>query len=368
VLLVSFLLVIVATIFLLSGLFLTKDLALIFISIACSALAGIVLVVAVMRSRPRPAAEPAADGALTPTPAPVAAEAVGERRPAPARPAGGREFPIPDYDRLEVVEVLPLLGDLEPAELEMVRQREASGRAHPWILARVDALLEAEAETDTSEHAWAPGPIGSVGQQGRLIDDDLDEEYDEAEDAGTDIAEVEPDDADWASPRDRDWAASDFELDSGADYAEVTPSHRGRGSRHKDFPIDRYDQLRVTEILPLLSGLDAEDLKMVREEEAAGKGRASILARIDGLLSREGGARPAAAAAKPARPAAKAPARAGASLPIEGYDGLTVPQIQARLVGLSAADLRKLRTYEQRHKNRAGVLQRIEGALKQAPR
>ena len=56
-LLVSFLLVIVATIFLLSGLFLTKDLALIFISIACSALAGIVLVVAVMRSRPRVGAD-----------------------------------------------------------------------------------------------------------------------------------------------------------------------------------------------------------------------------------------------------------------------------------------------------------------------
>jgi len=51
---------------------------------------------------------------------------------------------------LEVVEVLPLLGDLEPAELEMVRQREASGRAHPWILARVDALLEAEADADTT--------------------------------------------------------------------------------------------------------------------------------------------------------------------------------------------------------------------------
>ena len=39
-LLVSFLLVIVATIFLLSGLFLTKDLPLIFVSIGCSALAG----------------------------------------------------------------------------------------------------------------------------------------------------------------------------------------------------------------------------------------------------------------------------------------------------------------------------------------
>jgi len=359
VLLVSFLLVIVATIFLLSGLFLTKDLALIFISIACSALAGIVLVVAVMRSRPRPSAEPAADGALTPTPAPVAAEAGGERRPVGARPAGGgREFPIPDYDRLEVVEVLPLLGDLEPAELEMVRQREASGRAHPWILARVDALLEAESEADTSEHAWAPGPIGSAGHQGRLIDD--------TDEAGTEIAEVEPDDVDWASPRDRDWAASDFELDSGADYADVPASSA------RDFPIDRYDQLRVTEILPLLAGLDAEDLKMVREEEAAGKARASILARIDGLLAREGGAaRPAPAPApapKPSRAAAKVPSRAAASLPIEGYDNLTVPQIQARLVGLNAADLRKLRTYEQRHKNRAGVLQRIEGALRQAPR
>jgi hypothetical protein len=227
----------------------------------------------------------------------------------------------------------------------------------------VDALLEAEAEADTSEHAWAPGPIGTAGQQGRLIDDE----------DGTEIAEVEPDDADWASPRDRDWAASDFELDSGADYADVSGG-RARGAQ-KDFPIDRYDELRVTEILPLLAALDAEDLKMVREEEAAGKARASILARIDGLLARETGpVRPApapasaAAAAKPVRAAGKAPSKAAANLPIEGYDSLTVPQIQARLAGLSAADLRKLRTYEQRHKNRAGVLQRIEGALRQAPR
>src|SRR5687768_5220802 len=159
-----------------SGLFLTKDLALIFISIACSALAGIVLVVAVMRSRPRPDAIPAADGGgLAPAPVNAAHEAPAERRAGQAgegRTGEGREFPIPDYDSLEVVEVLPLLGDLEPAELEMVRQREASGRAHPWILARVDALLEAEAEADTSEHAWAPGPIGTSGQQRSLLDDD----------------------------------------------------------------------------------------------------------------------------------------------------------------------------------------------------
>jgi hypothetical protein len=345
VLLVSFLLVIVATILLLAGLFLTDSLFLIFVSIACSALAGIVLVLAVMKSKPRPATAPAADGeGQVPAAVSVAAE-TPTARPAPARGAP-REFPIPDYDSLEVVEVLPLLGDLEPAELEMVRQREASGRAHPWILARVDALLEAEADADTSEHAWAPGPIGSAGQQGRLIDDDEDE-----------IAEVEPDDADWASPRDRDWAASDFELDSGADYDDL--------SVVRDFPIHRYDELRVTEILPLLGTLDADDLKMVREEEAAGKARASILSRIDGLLAREGGA----AAARPApakRPVAKAPSKAAANLPIEGYDNLTVPQIQARLLSLTAAELRQVRTYEKRHKNRAGVLSRIEGALRQA--
>ena len=68
------------------------------------------------------------------------------------------------------------------------------------------------------------------------------------------------------------------------------------------------------------------------------------------------------------RLAVSAASRAAAGLPIEGYDNLTVPQIQARLVGLTAAELRQVRTYEKRHKNRAGVLSRIEGALRQAPR
>ncbi|HET9770375.1 MAG TPA: hypothetical protein VFS16_05760, partial [Acidimicrobiia bacterium] len=221
-----------------------------------------------------------------------------------------------------------------------VRQREASGRAHPWILARVDALLEAEADADTSEHSWAPGPMGTSGAgQGRLIDED------------DDIVEVEPDDVDWASPRDADWAASDFPLDSGSDYDDLSVT--------RDFPIDRYDNLKVNEILPLLSSLDREDLKVVREEETAGKARASILSRIDMLLARDvTGGRPPAPAKRPSA------SRAAANLPIEGYDNLTVPQIVARLMSLSPAELRQVRTYEKRHKNRAGVLSRIEGALK----
>ena len=344
VLLVSFLLVIVATIFLLSGLFLTDSLGLIFVSIACSALAGIVLVLAVMKSKPRPSTTAAAGGeGEVPAAVGVVEESAGGRS-APARRPESREFPIDDYDSLEVVEVLPLLGDLEPAQLEMVRQREASGRAHPWILARVDALLEAEAEADTSEHAWAPGPIGTSGQQRSLLDDE------------DEIVEVEPDDSDWATPRESDWAASDFPLDSGSDFEDLS------GAR--DFPIDRYDELRVTEILPLLTNLDAEDLKMVREEEAAGKARASILARIDGLLGRSAAASRSTAAKRPAGAAKKAPSKAAVNLPIEDYDNLNVAQIVARLMSLSQAELRQVRTYEKRHKNRAGVLTRIDGALK----
>jgi hypothetical protein len=342
VLLVSFLLVIVATIFLLSGLFLTRDLPLIFVSIGCSALAGLVLVIAVLRSRPRPVGETEAMG-MAPPPDTISPDteavpevssgplAAGARAAAERDRFGGRAFPIPNYDSLEVVEVLPLLGDLEPAELEMVRQREASGRAHPWVLARVDALLESEASE------WAP--------------------------AGEDMAEEEEEEevAAWAEPEPEwvtggaEWSASDFPLEAGGDagYDEIEVM--------RDFPIDRYDELRANEILPLLSGLDAEDLKMVREEEAATKARTSVLSRIDLLLAREGpGGVPAA---RPAKAAPSRPSKAALALPIADYDSLTVAQVNAQIPGLSVEELKAVRNYEKRHKARAGVLSRIDSVL-----
>lgn len=47
-------------------------------------------------------------------------------------------------------------------------------------------------------------------------------------------------------------------------------------------------------------------------------------------------------------------------LPIEDYQKLTIPAIVSRLDGLSPADIRKIRTYETRHKNRKGLLSRID--------
>jgi polyhydroxyalkanoate synthesis regulator phasin len=53
----------------------------------------------------------------------------------------------------------------------------------------------------------------------------------------------------------------------------------------------------------------------------------------------------------------------GPSFPILGYDDLTAAQVEARLNGLTPAELRKVREYERRHANRKSVLGAVERAL-----
>ena len=53
-------------------------------------------------------------------------------------------------------------------------------------------------------------------------------------------------------------------------------------------------------------------------------------------------------------------------LTIEDYETLTVPEIRRQLGELKKNDLRKLRTYEQRHKQRKGVLVALERELEAA--
>jgi len=53
----------------------------------------------------------------------------------------------------------------------------------------------------------------------------------------------------------------------------------------------------------------------------------------------------------------------GPSFPIIGYDDLTAAQVEARLNGLTPAELRKVREYERRHANRKSVLGAVERAL-----
>lgn len=53
-----------------------------------------------------------------------------------------------------------------------------------------------------------------------------------------------------------------------------------------------------------------------------------------------------------------------ATFPISGYDDLSVNQVLARLDGLGAPQLRKVRDYERRHGNRKSVINAIEQRLK----
>jgi hypothetical protein len=51
------------------------------------------------------------------------------------------------------------------------------------------------------------------------------------------------------------------------------------------------------------------------------------------------------------------------AFPIDGYDELTAEEVAARLDGLSAAQLGKVREHERAHRNRKTVLRAIERAL-----
>ncbi len=51
------------------------------------------------------------------------------------------------------------------------------------------------------------------------------------------------------------------------------------------------------------------------------------------------------------------------NLPIDDYQNKTIGQIAKDLDGLSDGKLKELRRYEQKHKNRKGMLQKIDRAL-----
>jgi hypothetical protein len=53
-----------------------------------------------------------------------------------------------------------------------------------------------------------------------------------------------------------------------------------------------------------------------------------------------------------------------ARFPIEGYDGLTVEEVSARLGALSTDDLREVRDYEERNKNRETILEQLDRRIR----
>ncbi|MGI9033995.1 MAG: hypothetical protein ACR2HY_10050 [Acidimicrobiales bacterium] len=258
----SFVLVVVAAITLVIGLF-QSGLGIIVVSIACSLLAGIVLVIAVVRGRPEPkaagaparqpgqpaevptaASSEAGSPPPPPPPAPVEREpvlvgagaAAGERADRTevlesvetGEPVGVTDtFPIHDYDRLRATEILPMLRDLSDEQLEAVREHEQAGKGRFMILSRIDdekQSREAAGGGDADDESW-----GEVAGQDELV---------------------------------------------------TSPTPAGSAA----FPIPDYDELKALEVLGRLPDLDVAELRMVRQREERGGRRAMVLNRIDRLM------------------------------------------------------------------------------------
>jgi hypothetical protein len=271
--LLSFGLVLIATVLLVLGLLVSDGLTLIYFSIGLSAVAAIVLFIAVRVAKPKqalsqaPAPLPEPDrvpvgvGAVTAEPStttlPVAAPAVPPVAVPTAAPAGAEadgggewlaadqdwdepagewddevEFPIADYDELTEDEILPLLPELYEDEIAVVAGRERATKNRAAILLALEDLQGAD-EGD---------------------------------------AAVETSAAD-------------------------------------ELPIEAYDELSVSEIVGVLGQLDDAELGDVRAYEESNRNRNTIIANIDRRLGRTDAPRRAVSARK-APAAKKAPAKA----------------------------------------------------------
>ena len=306
-LLVTILLVLVAAVTLLIGIF-SDELWLIFVSIGASALAAIVLAVLSQVSRrkgraattatapePLPARQDTATATATAAtssiaevgePVPTAAD-VAEIADAPtetveAVPAAGA-LPIADYDALRVNEILPKLQTLDLDELEAVAIYEEANKNRSTVLNTIDKRMD---ELEAADGA----PAADATTTDATTTDEL------ATEAAASIAEIgEP------------VVAID-------EPATAAPD----GAAPDGFPIPNYDDLSTDEVIPLLQGLDADQLETVADREEAGQNRDAVLDAIDDRLDVLEGIVPAPAAA------------AGAAEPVTPIEPVAVRPAPAR--------------------------------------
>jgi ferritin-like metal-binding protein YciE len=114
---------------------------------------------------------------------------------------------------------------------------------------------------------------------------------------------------------------------------------KGAAASASDLAIANYDSLSADEIQDKLSELSQIDLAKVNAYERRNQNRSTITSRIDSLQGDE---------------------------PWPGYDELGVDEVRAVLSEADETRVKAVRTYERKHKNRAGVLQATERELSNA--
>ena len=114
---------------------------------------------------------------------------------------------------------------------------------------------------------------------------------------------------------------------------------KGAVASESDLAISNYDSLSADEIQEKLSELSQVDLAKVDAYERKNQNRSTITSRIDSLQASE---------------------------PWPGYDELSVDEVRAVLSEGDETRIKAARSYERKHKNRAGVLQATERELSNA--
>jgi ferritin-like metal-binding protein YciE len=120
---------------------------------------------------------------------------------------------------------------------------------------------------------------------------------------------------------------------------EVGGTVKGAVASESDLAISNYDSLSANEVQEKLSELSQVDLAKVNAYERKNQNRSTITSRIDSLQASE---------------------------PWPGYDELSVDEVRAVLSDGDEARIKAARSYERKHKNRAGVLQATERELSNA--
>jgi len=114
---------------------------------------------------------------------------------------------------------------------------------------------------------------------------------------------------------------------------QVEGEIKGAVASESDLAIPRYDTLTAEDVVASLSGLSQIDLAKVDAYERKNQNRTTVLSRITSLRGDE---------------------------PWAGYDELTVSEVQAVLAEGDDERIRKVRSYERAHKNRASILTAAE--------
>jgi hypothetical protein len=316
-LIVTILLVLAGIVLLALGLVQDRS-SLIYVSMACAVVAGLVLFVFHRLTRralgvsgagadgggarsDRGAAEPeasrAAEGtaAREPAGAPAEQHAVIGSKPPASSPAALDDLPAESVPTTDAV-ATPVGREAGGGLAKSGDAAGAAGAAGAGDTGGAEGGPGKAGDAGGAPGRGAAGEAGDAGGAGAKAGDDLfddDAGFGDEGSAATSAASAAS--ASAAHPEAAPASAASSAAPPAPTQSGATSEERGGdrwdggwdGDDEFVFPIEEYDDLRVTEILPILDELEPDELVDVRDRERAGKSRGTILRRIEALLSGE---------------------------------------------------------------------------------